>query len=224
MRQTLKKICIALIALSCIGIVVGLFLYRNNAVQAQDKVKNIIAKDTAGTDQQVEIYNLKVFSANHMNAKVAFALQGAYNRAVSDAQAAHNAAEATYQQQLVAYNAAKANQPDVYAAGQAACASHADSIVQARCVQAYVDSHPVAAGVAPTPPPAVVLPTTQNFQYNFASPSWSFDAAGIVITVGIVSLALSLIAYIVVLLWPQPKNEELLHHHISPKQHHPDHL
>jgi hypothetical protein len=148
----------------------GLWQLANNAHQTTVLRNNITTLDQSGQDTTTALANLSSFSHNHMHASVNVGLDASYQRAVMASQAA--------------------SQPSgtIYAQAQAACASHADSIVQARCVTDYVSAHlqPTA-----TPPPP---PDRSKYQYSYHSPLWAPDAAGLAFLASLVLLVLAVLS------------------------------
>lgn len=125
------------------------------------------------TDQQVLANYVKV----HMATSQRVLLTASYNRAVQAAQAAAN----------------PASNGTVYAAAQASCAGHSDSLVQARCVQAYLASHS-SAGANPQP---ATMPSKTDYTKTFTAPGWTADSAGIPLLIALAAMALS--SYLIVL-------------------------
>jgi hypothetical protein len=124
---------------------------------------NAIVQDDQGAPNPNEgataaLLNLQNFVKTHMGTSVTFALSGSYNRALAASQAA---------------SAAQASSSSIYAAAQAACSGKTDSLVQARCNEAYLQSHLPAA--TPTP---VAAPKLADYQYNLKAPFWTPDLAG----------------------------------------------
>jgi hypothetical protein len=154
---------------SVVCMIIGLFGYRQNLTNAYAKEAQILALDTAGQDTTSSVQDLKTYTESHMHADVSFWLEQSYTRAVASAQAKSTATQTS---------TADSN---LYAAAQASCSGHTDSVTQATCVTAYVSAHPAATTTPPTP---VELPTKTAFTYNFVSPSWSWDAAGISFLLG----------------------------------------
>lgn len=164
---------------SLIFFAAGILLYRNNAVQTQNKVEAIIAADKAGKPVDEDIKNLEVYVKSHMNASTSFALQGSYSRAVAAAQAA-----ALQQTQAGA---------KVYADAQASCSARVDSIQLSNCVTNYIAANSTPGQTAPAPAEV----DKNQYVYMLKSPSWSWDLAGYmlcfsvaVVPIGLLSLYL----------------------------------
>lgn len=130
--------------------------------------KAVQAADASGQDPAAGLAAAQAYLNKHMGVSLAIFLQASYDRALQAAQAAAN----------------PQSSGEVYAAAQAACAGKADSIVQARCVQAYVSAH---APAAPNPQ-AVAMPTKADYTKRLSSPTWTADAAGITFLLGLVFL------------------------------------
>jgi hypothetical protein len=140
----------------------------------------IITEDTTGTDTTIAQQTLSSYVKLHMATSRQVFLSASYDKASQAAQAAANPAS----------NGA------VYAAAQAACASHADSLVQARCVQAYVGSHS-STGANPQ---AVAAPVKADYTKSFTAPSWTADSAGIALLAALTALVMGI--YLAVLRRP----------------------
>lgn len=140
-----------------------------NHSSAASRATAIRAADASGQDTTLLRDQLKEYSAAHMAAATSVELTASYNKDVKAAQNAAGGAQATGQ---------------VYAQAQTACASKNDSIVQARCVAAYVAAHstPLAQ------PKAAVLPDRSKYQYHYPSPPWSADLAGLSLSGAFISL------------------------------------
>lgn len=150
-------------------IIVGVIAMALNHSSAASQATSIVAADAASKDTTLLRDQLKNYSSAHMNAATALELNSSYNRDVKVAQDAASGAQATGQ---------------VYAQAQAACASKSDSLVQARCVAAFVATHsaPLAQPKAP------LLPERSKYSYHFPSPAWTADLAGISLASGFIAL------------------------------------
>lgn len=138
----------------------GIFFRAASTHSARLAADDIVRLDTAGTDTATALASLKGFVAAHMGASVSFTLQGSYDRAQARAQAA--AAVTTPSSQI-------------YADAQKACAGKSDSITQARCNEAYLAAHLMAAAPTPVPVPA---PQLADYKYTLHAPWWTPDLAG----------------------------------------------
>lgn len=145
----------------------GVVLYRENAMQSIKQVASIVALDEQGKPVDAPISKLKLHTKAHMNAHIAFKLQGSYSRAYAAAQAA-------------ALQQTKAG-AQVYSDAQANCSARVDSIQLSNCVTNYINTHAVPGQ---TEPPAIQIDKTK-YTYSLQSPQWSWDLAGISIALGI---------------------------------------
>ena len=137
-----------------------------------------MANDKAGKPVDAQIKKLTVYTKTHMNAATSFALQGSYSRAYSAAQAA-------------ALQQTKAG-AQVYSDAQANCSAKVDSIQLSNCVTNYVAAHS-------TPNQAVAATVTidkNQFIRKFSSPTWTWDLSGVLITLGLMGIAMSIVAFI----------------------------
>lgn len=154
----------------------GGLLYRNNAVSTQSQVTAIMANDKASKPIDVQIKKLTIYTKTHMNASTSFALQGSYSRAYSAAQAS-------------ALQQTKAG-AQVYSDAQANCSAKVDSIQLSTCVTNYI-----AANSTPNQAVAATVSIDKNqFIRTFKSPAWTWDVSGVLITLGLVGLALWFLA------------------------------
>jgi hypothetical protein len=149
----------------------GAFYYRaHNAADAKAQVATIQNLDAAGSDTSAALANLRAYVKSHMGASATFTLTDSYNRAAAATNAAAAAAAANAQ---------------VYAAAQAACSGHTDSITQAECNQKYLAAHLVnEPSTQATTPPRLA-----DYEYNLRAPSWTPDLAGALFLGAIVALA-----------------------------------
>ncbi|MEI7818992.1 MAG: hypothetical protein WCI47_02640 [bacterium] len=154
-------------------IVVAVLSYRDNRIQAYAQVTKIIELDNQAKDTTNEISVLKQRVSKHMNSSVKFSLEAKYER---DSKAAKLAIV-----QLPFINI------DVYKEGAASCQPKSDSITQAKCIAAYVDSHPDKVKPQSVPPK---LPNKADYSYDLQSPRWTWDTSGIL---GLTGLAVTLI-------------------------------
>jgi hypothetical protein len=154
----------------------GLFFEAKDSHYSHTQANAIVQDDQAAPNPNAgataALRNLQNFVKTHMGSSVSFTLTGSYNRAQSAAQAA---------------NAAQASNASIYAAAQAACSGKTDSLVQARCNAAYLQSHLPAS--TPTP---VAAPKLSDYQYNLKAPVWSPDLAGALLLGALIALVLLL--------------------------------
>lgn len=155
------------IIIAVVAALVGLWQLAGNARQSAAMRDKIITKDQAGSDVKTDIQSLIIYVHNHMHASAKFELAGSYQRAAD--------------------MAAASNQPSgtIYAQAQAACASKADSVTQARCVSDYVSKHLLPAT---TPPPP---PDHAKYTYDIHSPIWAPDTAGVAVLLTVICLAVA---------------------------------
>ena len=167
-----KRILFIIFAVVLLG--AGIVYRAASAHEARAEADKIVAADLAGQDTSSAITTLKAFAAGHMGASVNFTLKGSYDRAQAAAAAAANT---------------PAPNAQVYADAQRACSGKSDSIVQAKCNQAYVAAH-LTAVATPTPVPA---PKLAGYQYAVVAPLWTPDLAGALLLGAAAALALSAI-------------------------------
>src|SRR5262245_14987701 len=103
----------------------------------------LLKRDTSGFDTTSDQHQLSSYIRQHMGVTQTVYLAGAYGRALQAAQAAAN----------------PASNGMIYVQAQAACASHADSVTQANCVQAYLSSHAQPSAN----PQAVAMPSKATY-------------------------------------------------------------
>lgn len=167
-----KRILFVIAAIILLG--TGIFFRASNARTARVEADQIVANDAAGQDTAAPIDSLKDFVRLHMGASVSFALNGAYGRAQTAAQA--SAASAVPNAQ-------------VYADAQRACAGKSDSVTQAKCNQDYVAQR-LSGAPTPTPVPA---PRLADYQHSLKAPLWTPDLAGALLLGSAASIAFSFI-------------------------------
>lgn len=150
---------------------------RLNAEKALDLKNQILDKDNQAQDAKADLEELRQYVFSHMNTSTKVELVASYNRAVEAAKSGQN--------------------NSVYAEAQANCDRRGvSSVAQAQCVQEYL-----AARVAPTEPSVDKTP----YIYSFASPSWSFDLAGVSLLLSIILAIVSLVLYALRLFKSRPE-------------------
>jgi hypothetical protein len=154
-------------------VIFGLYVRSQNATSAHNQVSDIVRLDGQGADVSPNIDSLKTYVKNHMGAKAQFTLDGAYQRAQDAAKASAAAATGT---------------GNVYADAYKACAGHTDSITQAKCNQAYIQSH-LSSLPSATP---VAQPKLADYQYKYTAPLWTPDLAGALLVGALAALVLGL--------------------------------
>jgi hypothetical protein len=133
--------------------------------EATKRADSIVIKDNAGVDTTADRQELKQYVAAHMNTRVTVALKASYERAYQTADAAAN----------------PASNGQVYSQAQAACASKANSIVQAQCVQSYIASHTQPAAN----PQSVTKPRLSDYVTTYRAPFWTLDATGLSLLIAV---------------------------------------
>src|ERR1700684_229007 len=132
----------------------GIYSRLQDEKQAKSLATAIEAADLANENTSLATQNLQLYVKDHMGTSVSYTLTGSYNRAVAKANAAA---------------AAQNGSGQIYAAAPAACSGKPDSITQANCNQAYLQSH--LANLPPSTP--VIQPKLANYQYSLHSPEWT---------------------------------------------------
>jgi hypothetical protein len=127
--------------------------------QVQRQITAITTADAASLDTTALLQALSQYVTAHMGTSATVTLQASYERAVTAAQTAAAGGVA---------------QGQVYAQAQAACAGRNDSIVQAKCVAAYVASHATPA----SQPQVAATPVLATYQHSYSAPVWTPDVAG----------------------------------------------
>lgn len=156
----------------------GLFFEAKDSHDAHTRANAIVQADqVAGCDMVTacgngSIQDLQTFVKTHMGTSVSVTLNGSYTRAQSTSQAA---------------SAAQASNANVYAAAQAACNGKTDSLVQARCNEAYLQAHLPASTPAPVPAPKL-----SDYQFNLKAPFWTPDLAGALLLGSLIAFVLLL--------------------------------
>lgn len=143
--------------------VFGLYLQSRDAASAHSQSQAITAADQAGQDTTGQVARLKTFVATHMGTSVQIQLLGSYQRAQAVATESSRAAQS-----------AQAGNAAIYAAAQAACSGKTDSITQAKCNTAYLQSHLTTAAI----PSILPQPSLATYQSSLTSPFWTADGAG----------------------------------------------
>src|SRR6266567_2530439 len=131
----------------------------HDQTKVDQKVKDIQTADASGKPTTAAIIALKSYAAGHMGTGAKFTLTGQYNRDVAAARAVA---------QIQAENS------QIYAQAQQACAGHANSIAQAECNAAYLQKHLV---LVPASAP-LTAPKLADYSYNFRAPVWTPSMAG----------------------------------------------
>lgn len=147
---------------------------------AHTQADAIVTADQAATAEVSQttissrITGLKDFVRTHMGTSISFTLTGSYNRALAASQAAA---------------AAQSSNANVYADAQRACMGKTDSLTQARCNEAYLQSH-----LQSQPSAQPTAPKMSDYQYNLKAPLWSPDLAGALLLGALIAFILLLIS------------------------------
>lgn len=140
---------------------------RLNAEKALELKNQILVKDNQTQDVKEDLETLRQYIFSHMNSSTKVELVASYNRAVESAKAGQG--------------------NGVYNEAQAACDQRGvSSVAQAQCVQEYLVSRGTVADPVVDKTPYI---------YSFASPSWSFDLAGVSLLLSIMLALISLVVY-----------------------------
>jgi hypothetical protein len=163
--------------IALVAVIIGLWQVAAHQRYAGALAATITTKDNAGLDTTGDQEVLSAYVKAHMATSRTVFLAASYNAAAQAAQAA----------------ASPASNGQVYADAQASCASHANSLVQANCVQAYLSTHSASG----TNPQAVATPTKAAYTKSFMAPGWTPDSAGIALLTALTALILG--GYLMVL-------------------------
>jgi len=160
--------------LALVLVATGLYVQSQNQTNAKRQVAAIVAADAAGQDTAAARQALSSFVTGHTALSASFKLDGSYQRAQAAAEAAA---------------AAQATNSQIYAAAQAACSGHSDSITQAKCNQDYLAKHLVNLP-APTP---VAKPNAADYSFAYHGAFWTPDLPGALYLGATAALALAVI-------------------------------
>ena len=176
----------------------SLTAYIGNSQEAKKRYDHLLAVDQAGGDVEKALYELRSYMYVHMNTTIGgptsvrppIQLKGTFDRLVASEQA------------RVA--AAKATNASLYNTAQQVCEKLIPDGLSGRgrvpCITDYVTSHAVSEATTPIPEAA--------YKFDFVSPTWSPDAAGIGITV-------TAILFLVFLYRWMPYRRAMHHLHMS---------
>jgi len=166
----LKTTSIISASITLITFSIFIIQFNHNSNQAETLKNQILSLDQTGGDTSPIIDELKTFSMNHMNASMTVELIYSYNRALQAAERSQQISGETYTK------------------AQAACASRADSITQARCVNNYLAQNaPVNAQSQ-----AIVAPDRNQYIFTYKSPMLAPDLAGIMALISLTSLGVGI--------------------------------
>lgn len=136
----------------------------------------VVAADRAGQPTVNLMEALKQYVRAHTGSSVSLSLPGSYSRALSAAQVSGKSS----------------GTGALYAEAQAACASKADSIRQAKCVQEYVSPRLVSIPEQPT----VLPPNPQDYVVKLKAPTFTTDLATFLWLLSFASIAVVLTLFI----------------------------
>ncbi len=152
--------------MAVVAVLLALVEISRNKQQVVRLKQQATQTDQGNGDTKAALSELQSFAANHTSASATIELTDSYKRAV-----AASSSSGTGQ---------------VYAQAQAACASHADSIVQARCVSSYLANHAQMGGEAQP------VPEESKYVYSYKSPVVAPDSAGLSLLVAVAAFGAAL--------------------------------
>jgi len=138
------------------------FGLRQNNLRMIELRDNLVAVDEADGDIDTALRDLGDHITNHMNTNLnrPVELIHSYNRAVEVARA----------------DAEASTDSKIYKKAQQVCETPSIPLTaRAQCIQDYIEDN-ARPGDNPEP---LKLPTKDFFTYDFATPAWSFDMAGL---------------------------------------------
>jgi len=150
---------------------ISAWFLRQNNLRMLDLRNIVVAIDQdSGNINEIEpaLTELRDYVFTHMNASLPspLELQGSFNVAVEQAR-------------KKAEQSGQAN-GDIYRKAQAECErAEIPLSVRAECIQNYVVSNAIPG----EDPQQLDIPPKEQFVYNFVSPTWSFDLAGLAVAV-----------------------------------------
>ncbi len=171
-----KPTLFILLASTLIWSAVAVYALRANNVRMIELKQAVYTADEQNGDIELSLQNLRTFVTTHMNTQMRS----------PDASEPPIQLVNQFNRLLQAEQARLANQDasQVYRAAQQACESGAIPLTaRAQCIQEYV----VANGGQIT---ESSLPPKELYTFDFASPRWSFDLAGIAIVLAAISALL----------------------------------
>lgn len=177
------KIRYVVTLLLCVG-GLTIFFLRSNSLHVRELRQDIITLDSAGRDEEVnaKIVELRNFVNTHTNTKLRSGneppvqLQGRYERAIK---AAGDEASRTQ------------GSNNLYAEAQNHCTTPGRVLytVLALCIQQYITDHTPANATLTN----IHLPPKELYTYDFVSPAWAPDLAGLGMVVTVILLLVTLI-------------------------------
>ena len=156
---------------------------RDNNLRMLELKQAVYVADEQNGDIEAALQNLRDFVTTHMNTQMRspdaseppIQLVNQFNRLLQAEQA-----------RLASQDASQ-----VYRAAQLACESGAIPLTaRAQCIQEYVIANGGQISESSLPP-------KELYTFDFASPRWSFDLAGVAIVLAVLSASLSIIRLIV---------------------------
>lgn len=160
---------------SLLCLIFGVFIDGQNGSSAQNLANQVLGLDTANQPIAEAQKSLSDYAGRHMGASTSIFLAGAYGRATTTV------------------SIAPTTSGQVYHDAQAACVSHTTAVVQANCVQAYVNSHTTPGASTTQPAQLSKIPYT----FSYTSPRWTPDPAGILLAIGLLGLLVASGIYLV---------------------------
>lgn len=187
-----KKLLTIVLILALFFSFVAIISLRANNIQMLKLKEAVIAADQQGSDIEKPLLELRNYVFSHMNTQMRdqnsseppIQLVNKFNTYLKE-----------QQEEL-----AQQGRPNVYAEAQAQCEKPNFSIIQrANCIQTYV--------VENSPPQIEIkLPPKELYTFDFASPNWSPDLAGISLVIAII-LWVALLIIIITKLFFRLKNK-----------------
>lgn len=166
------------------------FLRQNNLkmIELRDVVLAVDKESGDISKTEPKITELRNYVLTHMNASLPNPLElpGSFNVALDQAR----------------NKAAKSGNVDagIYNAAQAECdRQDVPLTVRAECIQNYVLTNSKAG----SEPQNIKIPPKERFTYNFVSPSWSFDLAGLSVALSFTLFTIAWIKFVISFLYPK---------------------
>lgn len=199
MKSSLKQTAILLanaklwqiLVIFLITLPVSAYFLRQNNLRMIELRNEVVKVDTESGDIKKvapKIEELRGFILAHMNTSLSAPLElpGSYNTAVEQAR-------------KKAEDSGSAN-GGIYKKAQEVCENPNVALsVRAQCIQDYVTKNaPAGSDVQ-----SLVFPPKELFSYNFASPRWSFDLAGVAVALSITTGLVAIWLIFIQFLWPR---------------------
>lgn len=189
MKSSVRSIKIwPVLVIFLVSLPLSAYLLRQNNLRMIELRETVVKIDTETGDinkVQPALEELRAYILTHMNTSLSAPLElpGSYNRAVEQAR-------------KKAEQSGSAN-GGIYKKAEAVCADPNVLLsVRAQCIQDYVTANAPAG----SDPAGIEFPPKELFSYNFSSPVWSFDLAGLSVMLTVLSgllLALLAISYFI---------------------------